>query len=139
MSLTVSAPSLSRTSRWTAHRTSQAQTRRTLSSAPSPTVGAIGWTLRRPRVPFAPSARLPAGGARGCGAKLGMSRAPVSAPAGSVEGARVIAAKTASARRTSFAAAAAASRALPSRVSMFSSVVASRAAAKAWSTRPRRA
>ena len=65
MSLTVSAPSLSRTSRWTAHRTSQAQTRRTLSSAPSPTVGAIGWTLRRPRVPFAPSARLPAGGARG--------------------------------------------------------------------------
>lgn len=65
MSLTVSAPSLSRTSRWTAHRTSQAQTRRTLSSAPSPTVGAIGWTLRRPRVPFAPSAHLPAGGARG--------------------------------------------------------------------------
>ncbi len=65
MSLTASAPSLSRTSRWTAHRTSRAQTHRTLASAPTPTVGAIGGTLRRPRVPPAPSAHLPAGGARG--------------------------------------------------------------------------
>ena len=65
MSLTASAPRLSRTSRWTAHRTSRAQTHRTLSSAPTPTVGAIGGTLRRPRVPPAPSAHLPAGVARG--------------------------------------------------------------------------
>ena len=65
MSLTASAPRLSRTSRWTAHRTSRAQTHRTLSSAPTPTVGAIGGTLRRPLVPPASSAHLPAGGARG--------------------------------------------------------------------------
>ena len=65
MSLTASAPRLSRTSRWTAHRTSRAQTHRTLSSAPTPTVGAIGGTLRRPRVPPASSAHLPAGVARG--------------------------------------------------------------------------
>ena len=58
MSLTASAPCLSRTSRWTTHRTSPAQTHRT--------VGAIGGTPRRPRVPSAPSAaHLPAGGARG--------------------------------------------------------------------------